>query len=300
MNLQKSILLLLAILINFGVEAKKKEKKSSSVVAMPIIKLDTCAIDSFSYSMGMVNTKGLKGYLAGRMNVDTIYMESFLDGFTAPFTTEERKKLQAFCAGLEIHRQVTEEAIPALNKRVSDNDSVDFINTDLFLLGFYQVLAGLPTEILFSEADSLAQAKLKEYTEAANEHKYGDIRRAGEEFLRENATRDSVNVLPSGVQYKVLSEGHGVIPQATSKVKVNYEGRLIDGTVFDSSYKRKKPASFTCNQLIKGWTDALTHMPVGSTWELYIPQELAYGARESGKIPPFSALIFTVELLDIE
>ena len=82
-------------------------------------------------------------------------------------------------------------------------------------------------------------------------------------------------------------------------MKVNYEGRLIDGTVFDSSYKRNQPATFACNQVIKGWTEALTMMPVGSKWELYIPQELAYGDRESGKIPPFSMLIFTVELLEI-
>ena len=87
---------------------------------------------------------------------------------------------------------------------------------------------------------------------------------------------------------------------ATSKVKVNYEGRLVDGTVFDSSYERKQPATFGCNQVIKGWTEALTQMPVGSKWEIYIPQELGYGSREAGKIPPFSALIFTVELLEIE
>ena len=97
-----------------------------------------------------------------------------------------------------------------------------------------------------------------------------------------------------------MTQGNGEIPTATSKVKVNYEGRLIDGTVFDSSYERKKPTSFACNQVIKGWTEALTHMPVGSKWEIYIPQELGYGAREAGKIPPFSTLIFTVELLEIE
>ena len=93
--------------------------------------------------------------------------------------------------------------------------------------------------------------------------------------------------------------GTGDKPTKDQKVKVNYEGRLINGTVFDSSYKRKQPATFGVGQVIKGWTEALQMMPVGSKWELYIPQELAYGAKEQGKIPPFSCLIFTVELLDI-
>jgi FKBP-type peptidyl-prolyl cis-trans isomerase FklB len=131
------------------------------------------------------------------------------------------------------------------------------------------------------------------------EAKYGPNRAEGEKFLKENAGKDSVKVTPSGLQYKVLTVGTGAIPTATQKVKVNYEGRLIDGTVFDSSYKRKQPATFACNQVIKGWTEALTMMPVGSKWELFIPQELAYGDREAGKIPPFSMLIFTVELLEI-
>ena len=105
----------------------------------------------------------------------------------------------------------------------------------------------------------------------------------------------------SKVQYKVIKEGTGEKPQATSKVKVNYEGKLVDGTVFDSSYKRNKPAVFECNRVIPGWTQALTNMPVGSTWEIYIPYELGYGIRGAGeKIPPFSTLIFKVELLSIE
>ena len=107
-------------------------------------------------------------------------------------------------------------------------------------------------------------------------------------------------VLPSGLQYKVLQQGTGAVAKATDKVKVHYEGRLIDGTVFDSSYKRGEPTSFAPNQVIKGWTEALTMMPVGSKWQLYIPQELGYGARGAGKIPPFSTLIFDVEVLAIE
>ena len=102
------------------------------------------------------------------------------------------------------------------------------------------------------------------------------------------------------MKYKIIKEGNGDVPTDSSKVKVNYKGTLIDGTQFDSSYDRKEPTTFRANQVIKGWTEALTMMPVGSKWELYIPQDLAYGAREAGQIKPFSTLIFEVELVGIE
>ena len=103
----------------------------------------------------------------------------------------------------------------------------------------------------------------------------------------------------SGLQYKILTQGDGPVPTSLQKVKVNYEGRLIDGTVFDSSYNRGEPTEFAVNQVIPGWTEALCMMPVGSKWEIYIPQNLAYGERKAGSIPPYSTLIFTVELLSI-
>ena len=108
-----------------------------------------------------------------------------------------------------------------------------------------------------------------------------------------------MKTLPSGVQYKVIKEGTGAIPSDTSLVKVNYEGRLINDTIFDSSYKRGEAATFRANQVIKGWTEALTHMPAGSVWEVYIPQELAYGERAQRNIDPFSALIFKIELIEV-
>ncbi len=107
--------------------------------------------------------------------------------------------------------------------------------------------------------------------------------------------------LPSGLQYIILKQGDGEVPQKEDKVKVHYEGRLIDGTVFDASSKHgTEPATFQPTQVIKGWTEALTMMPVGSKWRLFIPQDLAYGARAAGQIPPYSTLIFDVELVGIE
>ena len=107
-------------------------------------------------------------------------------------------------------------------------------------------------------------------------------------------------MLPSGLQYKVIKEGNGAMPKDTSLVTVNYEGRTIDGKVFDSSYKRNQPAEMRVNQVIKGFTEALVHMPAGSVWEVYIPQNLAYGEREAGEIKPFSTLIFKIELLKVK
>ena len=134
----------------------------------------------------------------------------------------------------------------------------------------------------------------------ALEAKYADYKKQNEDFLAKNKTAEGVQTTASGLQYKIVTEGKGAIPTETSSVKVHYKGTLIDGTQFDSSYDRKEPTSFRANQVIKGWTEALTMMPVGSKWILYIPQELAYGSRDTGTIKPFSTLIFEVELISIE
>ena len=124
---------------------------------------------------------------------------------------------------------------------------------------------------------------------------------AGEKFLAENAKKPGVKVLPSGLQYKVIKAGQGEVPKATDEVEVIYEGRLIDGTVFDATSKHggAKTDKFRAGNLIKGWTEALTTMPVGSKWQLYIPYELAYGERQAGQIPPYSTLVFDLELVSI-
>ena len=293
----KFVVLAVAIMACFDGSAKRKGKKAKQAEAA---KVDTCSVDTFSYAIGMANTLGLKAYLAQRMNVDTAYMANFLEGFNATLSMDERKRLEAYAAGLQIRKQVEEQIIPGLNQRITGNDSTMLLNPKLFIEAFGNTLAGQPTDMSLQQAEEIAERQMKYYHDTNMERQYGDNRRAGEAFLAANAKKDSVETLPSGVQYKVLVKGSGDIPTATSKVKVNYEGRLIDRTVFDSSYERKQPATFGCNQVIKGWTEALTHMPVGSKWEIYIPQELGYGSREAGKIPPFSALVFTVELLDIE
>lgn len=279
-------------------QAKRKNKKNQKVETE--VQIDTCSVDTFSYAIGMANTQGLKNYVTSRMNVDSAYMGNFVEGFHANLSVDERKRLLAFVAGLQIRQQVEEQIIPSLNKRITDSDSVKILNETLFLEAFGKVLARQKTDFDMPKAEELANKQMAYYNEVKLERKYGENRRAGENFLKANAKKSGIHKLDCGVQYKILTKGEGEVPTVSSKVKVNYEGRLIDGTVFDSSYERKQPTTFACNQVIKGWTEALTHMPVGSKWEIYIPQELAYGSREAGKIKPFSALIFTVELLSIE
>ncbi len=290
----KFIAIALGLLVCVSTNAAKKAKKSKK--AVEVVKVDTVSMDVFSYAYGIAQTNGLMNYLVQRLGVDTTYISYFLSGFDDPTIDEQTKQMKAYTAGKDIRQQVENQIVAQANRQV--NDSVNLINKERFVQGFRAAIAGDAT-MTSDSAQALATKQLDYYNSVKMEAKYGKNRIEGEEFLKANAKKDSVVTTESGLQYKILTAGTGAVPTATQKVKVNYEGRLIDGTVFDSSYKRNQPATFGCNQVIKGWTEALTKMPVGSKWELYIPQELAYGSREAGKIPPFSMLIFTVELLEI-
>lgn len=165
-----------------------------------------------------------------------------------------------------------------------------------FVKGLSDVLAGGKTEMTHAEA----QKVVNEHFRALAEEAYAQNKNAGEAFLGENAKKEGVNVLPSGLQYQVLTEGNGKKPSATDRVQCHYEGTLIDGTIFDSSIKRGEPAVFGVNQVIKGWVEALQLMQEGAKWRLYIPYDMAYGEHGAGEmIPPYSALIFDVELIKV-
>ncbi len=161
----------------------------------------------------------------------------------------------------------------------------------------HDVLAGNEPKLSMEEANGFIQAYMSKKQEA----QFEEAIKAGEAFLAENAKREEVTVLPSGLQYEVLAEGDGPKPTASSKVTVHYHGTLTDGTVFDSSVERGQPATFGVNQVIKGWTEALQLMPQGAKWKLFIPSDLAYGSRGAGpKIGPYSTLVFEVELLEVK
>lgn len=163
--------------------------------------------------------------------------------------------------------------------------------------GIKDVLEKRTPQIGYQEA----QTVLNQFFAELEQKIAGAAKEAGEKFLAENAKREGVKTTASGLQYEVLEATIGQKPKATDKVKVHYEGTLADGTVFDSSYKRGEPITFGLNQVIKGWTEGLQLMSIGSKYKLYIPYQLGYGAQGAGAaIPPYSALIFTVELLGIE
>ena len=298
MKKTKIILMALVALLCMGATAATKKQRKGKKAAKEVAeRVDTVSVDTFSYLLGMANSNGLKAYLSQRMGIDTAYVEDFLKGFQQKELTEADKREKARLAGMEIREQVETQVWSNANRQI--DDSVDVLNHEQFIKGFQNGIFLVDTTFSMDSAQSLVQKQMAYYHKVKMEKKYGANRLAGEQFLKLNAKQDSVQTTASGLQYKVITMGTGEIPQKTDRVKVDYEGRLIDGTVFDSSYKRGKPATFPVGQVIAGWTEALCMMPVGSKWEVYVPQELGYGDREQQKIPPFSCLVFTVELHEI-
>ena len=295
--MKKILLLALVSALCLGIQAMPKKKKDKKNKKAQVEKVDTVDVKTFSYLIGRLNTEGLAEYLARQKGVDAKYMAQFIEGFGKTVLTEADLKAKARIAGTEIREDVSKRVMPNISKQM--NDSVDLLNHDEFLRGFMEGIMGTESAISNDSAIKIVEKQMKYYQESMMERKYGPNRKAGEEFLKANLKNKDVKQTASGLQYKVITKGEGPIPTNTQRVKVHYEGRLIDGKVFDSSYKRGQPATFGVNQVIKGWTEALTMMPAGSKWELYIPQELAYGAREQKEIPAFSCLIFTVELLEV-
>lgn len=169
-------------------------------------------------------------------------------------------------------------------------------NVDAIIAGFAAALQGKETKISPDSAVGIIQRYFA--TVSAKEAKTN--KEAADKFFTENKAKKGVVTLASGLQYEIITEGKGEIPTESSSVKCHYHGTLLDGTVFDSSVERGEPAVFGVSQVIKGWTEALQLMPVGSKWKLYIPADLAYGDMEAGKIKPGSPLVFEIELLGIE
>lgn len=258
-------------------------------------------VDSMSYAIGLSQTQGLKEFLVGRMRIDTTYMEQFIKGLNDGANAGDDKGKAAYYAGIQIGQQISNQMIKGINEEVFGEDSTKSISLKNFMAGFVAGTTGKNQLMTMDIAQQVAQQKTQAIKRQSMEKQFGANKAAGEKFLAENKKKPGVKVLPSGVQYKVIKVGNGPMPKDTSMVSVNYEGRTIDGKVFDSSYKRNQPLKLRANQVIRGWTEALVHMPVGSVWEVYIPQDLAYGDRQQGSdIKPFSTLVFKIELLGIE
>ncbi len=267
----------------------------NSTSSKPNLKND---VDTLSYAMGMAQTQGLKQYLA-QMEIDTTYMDAFIKGLNEGANAGDDKKKAAYYMGIQIGQQISNRMVKGINHELFGEDSTKTISLKNFMAGFIQGVKGKKGLMTVEQAGQVAQMKMMSIKAKNMEEQYGPLKKKGEEWMAANAKKQGVKTLPSGVQYKVIKEGAGQMPKDTSVVKVNYEGRLIDGTVFDSSYKNGQPVTLRANQVIKGWTEALVHMPAGSVWEVYIPQELAYGDREQGQIKPYSPLVFKIELISV-
>lgn len=231
-------------------------------------------------------------------------LNEFIKGMKASMNLEEKSP---YAHGLSVGVQFSQLMLPQFNSMVFGQDSTQKVNTDQLLSGLISVLKNQQLAISTMDASALVQKKIEDAQAAeqarqdeALKIQYADSIAAGDSFMAENAKREGVVTLPSGLQYEVIREGKGDIPTDTDRVKVHYHGTLINGTEFDSSVNRGEPAIFGVTQVIPGWTEALKLMPVGSKWRLFVPYDLAYGAQDRGTIKPFSNLIFEVELLGIE
>ena len=259
-------------------------------------------LDTVSYELGVANSQGLKQYLSERLGVDTAYMDEFYKGVIESSQAGENKKKAAYYAGIQIGQQIGTQMFKGLNYQLFGDDSTKTISMRNFLSGFIAATQG-KNVISLQQVQKELQQRVTSYREKSLSKTYGANKVAGEKFIAENKNKPGIKTLPNGTQYRVIKEGNGPIPTDTSTILVSYEGRLVNGKIFDSSYKNNngKPIQVQVKDMIPGWIDALTHMPEGSVWELYIPQEQAYASREAGDlVKPFSALIFKLELVKVQ
>lgn len=256
-------------------------------------------VDSMSYCIGLVQSQYIRQAIEQGQVIDTTYIDELVKGINEGANSGDDKKKAAYYTGLQIGQQLSTQLVKGVNNEVFGTDSTKTISLKNILAGFITGVTGKKGVVTVDEAQTLAQTKMKAIKAASMEKEFGANKAAGEKFLAENKKKPGVVTLPSGLQYKVIKEGKGAIPADTTKVKVHYEGRTIDGKVFESSYKNGQPVEIMPKQFIPGWTEALTHMPAGSVWEVYIPQNLAYGERQAGDIKPFSTLIFKIELISV-
>ena len=242
--------------------------------------------DSLNYAFGMINGHDIANYVLADDSLGE----------------KESELIKHINKGLKekVHNPQLKNMGEQIGKSIKEQEDKGLIGEPSLATDFALIKQGFINGLLGDESQFDSRTA-SEYIQATLNHiKYGDTKEEGEKFLEENKLREGVIVTESGLQYEVLKMGKGKKPAATDKVKVHYHGTLINGTVFDSSVERGEPIVFGLNQVIPGWTEGVQLMPVGSKFKFYIPQELGYGERAAGSIPPYSALIFEVELLGIE
>lgn len=267
--------------------------------------------DTLSYILGVANSPSeeeIKAYLT-QAGGDSAYVDAFLKGLKDGLNVPDDKKEMAYQLGIQSGMQIKTRMFTGLENQVFAGDSTRHLSTKQFLAGFMAGHKGQSGLIIGKDTISRENVQthfmniVERMTAAANERVYGEGKKKSEEFIEQKAKENDIKAIGESTQpsekvyYKEISAGNGVMPKADQVVEVKYEGRLVNGTVFDSS--RDESVKFRCDQVIKGWTIALTHMKEGSEWEVYIPWNLAYGANAQGPIPPYSALIFKIKLVKV-
>ena len=279
----------LAATLSFSAFAAKKTKKNNKKVAQPVMVKPVSPAD-FSYAAGVAQSASLAQFLAQRSGVDSAHIKDFVEGLSKEVSADEAAKLRALLASIDIKKQMP-QIVQSMNQQATGKGDTTYVDAAIFLKGLTEGL--LKTNTL--SADSATKIEQQQYDYYAQQ-----LKTLSADFLKNYAKQKGVKSTASGLLYKVIKEGDGAMPTDTSEVEVNYEGKLVDGTVFDSSYKRGQTATFAVNQVIKGWSEAVKLMKVGAEYEVCLPYDIAYGERGTRGIPPYSTLIFKIELKSIK
>ncbi len=287
--------LLLAVLCT-GVQAQKKKAAKAKTATKETVTTakpeEVKPVDAalYSYAQGILLGESLRDHIVQRLGVDSTYLETVVTYFTNPMPEEEAKHQYAITAGQQIADQNRKSILPTLNFEATGVRDTNFTIESVYCQALAEQVLRQPTQLSADSAKKIV----------AQQREYFNVRykKLNEDYLAEHRNDPGTKVTPSGIQYVVLHEGTGPKPTADAKVLCHYEGKLIDGTVFDSSYQRGEAATFPVKGVIKGWQEILQMMPQGSRWRVIIPQELAYGERGAGaQIPPYATLIFEMMLI---
>lgn len=289
------LMLLLAATCMAGQAQKKKggKAKKADINVLAAVEADSLKpVDAriYSYAQGVLFGESLREYIVKQLGIDSTYIPTVVEYFTNPMTEEEAKLQRAKTAGQQISEQNRKSILPMINFQATGMRDSNFADETEYCRALAQQVMRKPTDISVDSAKALVNQQ--------NAYFNAKYKAKNEAYLVENAKTPGVKTTESGIQYVILQEGNGPKPAADAKVKCHYEGKLIDGTVFDSSYERGEPAVFPLKGVIKGWQEILQMMPEGSKWRVTIPQELAYGGRGGGsQIPPYSTLTFDILLI---
>lgn len=289
MKFRSILVVALAATLSFSAFAAKKTKKNNKKVAQPVMVKPVSPAD-FSYAAGVAQSASLAQFLAQRSGVDSAHIKDFVEGLSKEVSADEAAKLRALLASIDIKKQMP-QIVQSMNQQATGKGDTTYVDAATFLKGLTEGL--LKTNTL--SADSATKIEQQQY-----DYYTQQLKTRNADFLKNYAKQKGVKSTPSGLLYKVIKEGDGAMPADTSEVEVHYEGKLIDGSVFDSSYKRGETATFAVNQVIKGWSEAVKLMKVGAEYEVCLPYEIAYGERGTRGIPPYSTLIFKIELKSIK